>query len=54
MMPFGRQFDFHNVIYHIEPCNVGNRRPDVVFTNNVIQNVLKNMRFSPNKSRGKF
>ena len=29
---FGRQFDFHDVIYHKRHCNVDNRRCSVVFT----------------------
>ena len=32
---FGRQVDFHDVIYHIQPRNVDNRRRNVVFTTNV-------------------
>ena len=31
---FGRQFEFHDVIFHIELYNVGNRRRNVVFTAN--------------------
>ena len=31
---FDRQFEFHDVIYHIEPYNVGNRRRNVDFTAN--------------------
>ena len=34
MMSFGRQFDFHDVIYYIQPCNVDNRRYNVKFTTN--------------------
>ena len=29
---FGRQFDFHDIIYHKRNCNVDNRRRNVVFT----------------------
>ena len=29
---FGHQFDFYDVINHIEPCNVGNRWRNMVFT----------------------
>ena len=29
---FGRQFDFHDVIYHKRHCNVDNRRRNVAFT----------------------
>ena len=29
---FGHQFDFHDVIYLIQPCNVDNKQRDVVFT----------------------
>ena len=29
---FGRQFEFHDVIYHKRHCNVENRRHNVVFT----------------------
>ena len=32
---FGRQFDFHDVIYHIWHCNIDNRRCNVVFYNNM-------------------
>ena len=31
---FGHQFDFHDVIGHVQPCNVDNRRGNVVCTNN--------------------
>ena len=44
---FGRQFDFHDVIYH-------NRRRNVNFTTIGVQNVRKNTSFSLNKSCGKF
>ena len=27
-----RRFDFHDVIYHIQPCNVDDTRRNVVFT----------------------
>ena len=32
MSLFGRQFDFHDVIYHVQPCNVDNRQHNIVFT----------------------
>ena len=32
MTSFGRQFKFHDVIYHKPHCNVDNRRHNVVFT----------------------
>ena len=32
MTSFVRQFDFHDVIYHIQPCNVENRRHNVFTT----------------------
>ena len=32
MTSFGRQFDFHDVIYHIRHCNVDNRWRNAVFT----------------------
>ena len=32
MTSFGRQFDFHDAIYHIQHCNVDNRQCNVVFT----------------------
>ena len=79
---FSRQFDFHDVIYHIRHCNVDNRRQahrDCFNLNNRlnaflnlkeiwthlydiwthlqlldVQTVRKNMRFSLNKSCGKF
>ena len=51
---FGRQFDFHDVIYHIPSCNVDNRWPDVVLHLMDVQNVCKNTRFSLKKRYGKF
>ena len=41
MTSFGRQFDFHDVIYHIQSCNVDNRRRNVISTTNAmeVQNV---------------
>ena len=50
-MPFGHQFDFHDGIYHIQPCNLDNRQCNMVFTMNV-QNVHKNRCFSLKKSYG--
>ena len=34
MTAIGRQFDFHDVIYNIQPCNVDNRWRNVAFTTN--------------------
>ena len=41
MTSFGRQFDFHDVIYHIQHCNVDNRRRNVVLTIMDFENVRK-------------
>ena len=32
VMSFGNQFDFHDVIYHIEPCNIDNTQCNANFT----------------------
>ena len=52
MMSFGRQFDFHDIIYHIhvQPCNVDNRRCNVIFKLMDVQSLCKNTGFSPNTS----
>ena len=31
---YGRQFYFHDVICHIQPCNIDHRRHSVVYTTN--------------------
>ena len=54
MTSFGRQFDFHDVIYHIRYCNVDSRRIMLFLQLLEVQNVRKNMSFSLNKSHGKF
>ena len=51
---FGRQFDFHDVIYHKRHCNVDNRRRNVVLQLLDVQIIRKNMRFSLNNGCGKF
>ena len=55
---FGRQFYFHDVIYHIRHCNVGTFFviDGVPWFSQLldVQNVRKNTCFSPNKSCGKF
>ena len=48
MSSFGRQFDFHDIIYHVQPCVM----PFLQLMD--VQNVCKNMHFSQNKSYGKF
>ena len=53
MMSFGRQFDFHDIIYHVKPCNVDNRRCyTLILQLSDLQNICKNTCFSPNKSFG--
>ena len=32
MTSFGPHFDFHDIIYRIQPCNVDDRRHNVIFT----------------------
>ena len=32
MMSSGRLFEFHDIIYHKQPCNVDNRWCNIVFT----------------------
>ena len=54
MTSFGRQFDFHDVIFHKQHCNVNNRRRNVVLQLLDVENLRKNTRFSLNKSCGKF
>ena len=49
MTSFVRQFDFHDIIYHIQHCNFDNRRQNVLQLMDV-QNERKNVRCSPNKS----
>ena len=34
MSSFGRQFDYHDAIYQVQPCYVDNRRRNVDFTTN--------------------
>ena len=43
---FGRQFDFYDVNYHKQPCNVDNRQHNVDLQLMDVQNVRKNTRFS--------
>ena len=48
---FGRQFDFHDVIYHIQPCNIDNRWHNIVFTTNGrYKTYIKTTCFSQHKS----
>ena len=51
---FGRQFDFHDVIYHISLVTL--TIDDMTSLKQLmgVQNVRKNSRFSPNKGYGKF
>ena len=54
---FGRQFDFNDLIYHIQTVSLAMLTIDggTLFLQLIDeQNVRKNMRFSPNKSYGKF
>ena len=41
--------DWRDVIYHIQPCNVDNRRPNVGSTTSRRSKRTKKMHFSPNK-----
>ena len=54
MTSLGCQFDFHEVIYHIQHCNVDNRWCNIVFKLLDFPNVREIMGFSLNKSCGKF
>ena len=50
MPSFGRLFDFHDAIYHVQYCNVDNGQGNIIFT----ATGRKNMHFSTNKSYRKF
>ena len=45
MTSFGRQFDFHDVIYHIQPCDIDNTLDNIVFTTNEHSNFMKKYMF---------
>ena len=50
----GRQFDFHDVIYHIRHCYIDNRQRNMVLQLLDVQNVRRNTHFSLDKSCMKF
>ena len=54
VMSFSLQFDFKDVIYHIRPCKLTIDGVTSFLQLLDVQNVRKNMRFSPNKSYRKF
>ena len=54
MSSFGRQFDFHDVTYHMRPCHVDNDGVTSSLQLLDFQNVCKDTSFSPNNSYGKF
>ena len=55
MTSFGQQFDFHDAIHHIQPCNFDNRGSNVFLQLMDVQKVRKTyVRFSPKKTYWKF
>ena len=54
MTSFGRQFEFHDVIYHIPHSNAEVDGVTSFLQLLDFQNVCKNTHFSLNKSCGKF
>ena len=51
MTSFGQQFDFHDAIHRIQPCNTDNRGSNVFLQLTDLQKVHKTyVRFNPKKT----